>query len=658
MNYLDDLPKRESTHDTAEEAETALRKIINTCKLFVIQSEDRNDYGTDIQIEARDGESMTNIRAHIQLKGTKSNTKANGDVSVSVARANLNYLLMQADSIYICYHLPSNRLLVRFAEDVYHEYEHKKLVWHHQKSITVNFSQLFDEKFQQNLNSRLLASAKSMRDRRLKSIVTPPEQISALIKKTNATIEVPTEPSRAKAVLTELYNSGNDAVISNSFAQFAATLDSLPGGMDMAYMAEINLGINGTPFDEARVKQGIQVLQKSIERGEAYKGSLLYCQGNAWLALREYEKARDIYQSALSLLNTSELADIAAQCCKNMGSVLEKLGEYDEARNYYEQALELNPELNEAHFALALWYHKKRSNPSLALKHLDKIIVQRDSALQMSTVKSWRIELFFKTGEINGAFREIFDLLGKTNQFEWFWPWCARLVAYFGKSTVESVQKALTFWNRFLREHPKDSYAEREFLLCTWFLHDAGADTDMNFTEFKSAIVQLIENGIQDSAFLWDRLGHWAQSDGNWPEAAKAYRKAYKLEPKPYGYCYGTALNFLERYNEALPILFRQAKEHLPDAMSWFQVAKARNGVGAIQGSIKAYQRALELDPEYDLAWFNLGGMYWNYGDYKRASEVWCEAVKRFPNHELSSKLYQEFPFLFEKNHDEYKHLL
>jgi tetratricopeptide (TPR) repeat protein len=50
-------------------------------------------------------------------------------------------------------------------------------------------------------------------------------------------------------------------------------------------------------------------------------------------------------------------------------------------------------------------------------------------------------------------------------------------------------------------------------------------------------------------------------------------------------------------------------------------------------GCIAAYERALELDPEYDLAWFNLGGIYFNADDIPAARATWTEALRRFPEH-------------------------
>jgi hypothetical protein len=45
------------------------------------------------------------------------------------------------------------------------------------------------------------------------------------------------------------------------------------------------------------------VLEEAIARGKIHPGSILYCQANGWLALREYEKAKDLFQRALQFLD-------------------------------------------------------------------------------------------------------------------------------------------------------------------------------------------------------------------------------------------------------------------------------------------------------------------------------------------------------------------
>lgn len=650
MNPLDDFPQRVETHDTAEAAENALRAAIGSCSFFALQQADRSDYGTDVQIEARSGEAMTNARSHIQLKGTTQATNADGSVSVPVARTNLNYLMVQSNSTYVCYHLPSRRLLARRADDVYSEYEHRGADWQRQESITVRFVELFDARFQERLHARVIAESKTSRDRRLAWIQSPPEQTVALTEHLPPAVEVPFDPTLALRMLRALYEAGHDLVISSSFARFAAVLEHHPGGMDLAYMAEINLGIAGQPCDKDRIRQSVSVLDAASSRGESQAGSLVYCQGNAYFALGEYESARDAYSRAAGLLDSAELAVVAAQCSKNLGSALEALGDLEGARECYLRALALDPDLGEARFALAFWYYRAGDNPAAALEHFDQVATRKGSALRISSVQGWRINLLFRVGQTDAAFREINALTGNAEHENWIWPWCARQVSQFGKSSSHHAKKSITFWKAYLRKFPAHTAAQRELLLCHWVLRSNDAVTEMSFSNFKSAVEQLVQAQEEDleAAFLWDRVGHWAQHEKNWEEAERAYRRAYETEPDRYGYCLGTALNSLSRFAEALPILVLQAERHKPDAMSWFQVALAHLGLHDSARAVAAYERALELDEEYDLAWFNLGGVYWNSGEVGRAVATWREAVRRFPNHELAAKLLEDIPTIFD----------
>ena len=151
---------------------------------------------------------------------------------------------------------------------------------------------------------------------------------------------------------------------------------------------------------------------------------------------------------------------------------------------------------------------------------------------------------------------------------------------------------------------------------------------------------------------MWDRLGHWAQDEADWAEAEFCFRKAYDLAGGHYGYCLGTALNFLGRFEESLPILREQAERIQPDAMSWFQLGAAYGDLGQSSQAIDAYEKALALDPDYDLAMFNLGGVHWNRGEKIEALAIWTTAIDRFPDHELTAKLRREMPVFFPPDPD------
>ena len=76
--------------------------------------------------------------------------------------------------------------------------------------------------------------------------------------------------------------------------------------------------------------------------------------------------------------------------------------------------------------------------------------------------------------------------------------------------------------------------------------------------------------------------------------------------------------------------------------MSWFQVGLAYEKLERMPESIDAYKKALVLDPDYDLAMFNLGGVLWNSGDREQALHTWRRAVEQYPDHEFTARLRRE----------------
>ena len=138
-DYLDDLPKRNSNHVTEEKAETAFQERLTESGRFILQRADRKDYGTDCEIEVVEQEEVTNVRVHVQLKGTERALNADGSLSIEVNRTNLNYLLMHPHSFYAAYHVPTESLRICLAETTLRQYEHAGKNWTQQQSLTVTF---------------------------------------------------------------------------------------------------------------------------------------------------------------------------------------------------------------------------------------------------------------------------------------------------------------------------------------------------------------------------------------------------------------------------------------------------------------------------------------------------------------------------------------
>ena len=114
MNPFDDLPKRDRNREIEEKAEAAFQKLISHSEDFIFQGADRKDYGTDCQIEVVQQKQSTNVRVHVQLKGTENALNTDGSVSAEISRTNLNYLLAQPYSFYVNYHVPSDSLRMQF----------------------------------------------------------------------------------------------------------------------------------------------------------------------------------------------------------------------------------------------------------------------------------------------------------------------------------------------------------------------------------------------------------------------------------------------------------------------------------------------------------------------------------------------------------------
>ena len=321
------------------------------------------------------------------------------------------------------------------------------------------------------------------------------------------------------------------------------------------------------------------------------------------------------------------------------GSALEATGRTHDARDQFERALSLDPEHAEAHFALGLW-HLRTGDLERALYHLDNVSQRRGSALRLAPVMGWKAKVLFDLDRYEEAFAMVDAIVAFDGSEGWEWPWCARLIQEHGTRTSTQSVKALRFWRAFLRVYPNDKSALAQEFTCASKAQMAGRPTGVTLEGFaRKGKVLLTLDGV-DSGFVWDRIGHWAQTEGDWRSAEASYRQAYALDPSRYAYCLGTALNHLHRWDEALVVLTPETAL-TEDAMYWFQVAVARDKLGDAASAIRDYRRALELDPTYAAAHFNLGGVLWNNGLTQEAVEVWREAITRFPQHSLVGTLLE-----------------
>ncbi|MHC6824621.1 DUF4365 domain-containing protein, partial [Klebsiella pneumoniae] len=371
MHHLNDFPKRDRNHRIERLAISAFENFLRDSNDFFIQSQDINDYGVDYQLEITTNGQATNIRLFVQLKGTEQELNNDGSVSISVNRANLNYLLMHPYSFYVCFHAPSNSLKITFAESVIRSYEQSEKQWIEQETLTVRFIENISDSRLHEIAELARFNAMNDRNARIELITNHISNVSNVINKAIPKIHIPEDKKLAYELLNSLYENNHDDVISANFYEFLAIFGPDHPAMIIPYMSEINKAMDRVNGNEARVLNGIQYLRDRLEEGNITKGSLYYSIGNGFTALDRDKEAIQEYKTALE--HIIEADKLAAQCYKNMGSSYSRLGNENEAYECYKKALELEPNLSEANLALGV-IHNRRGNYELSLEYLDRVL--------------------------------------------------------------------------------------------------------------------------------------------------------------------------------------------------------------------------------------------------------------------------------------------
>ena len=643
---FNDMPGRGRNRAIEAKAEAAFRSLIADSSDFIVQRADENDFGSDCQIEVLDEGLATNVRLHVQLKGTERSLNADGSLSISIERTNLNYLIAQGHSLFVAFHMPTGSLRLTTVEAVLRQYEHINVNWKDQETLTVTFAEELTLDRLARLAGLALSSSRSARDERIAQAQVIPSAFPNVVRDAMPAINVPDDPERALQILEALYERGADLAISAAFDQFAAVLGSNSAEMGCCYMSEINLGMAGRGRPD-RIRAGKVHFKAKLRTKRYLSGSLHYTIGNAYSALGDEKSAKASYQAAARDAAYMANPSMAAMCLKNLGASLEKLGSEEMAAELYSGALEMDPQLPEAHLALGQYLHRQGQFEE-ALTHYDATLFDDRDLGKNASVTGWRLNALFNLGQEREAFRAINLLLTDADREPWIWSWCARQVAAFSRTSVAAARGALAFWQRYVRTHPEVSAARADLLLTSFYLRSEGEEIGKDYAAFRAEFETHIAHvDPSEAALPWDRLGHWAQDLDDWEEAERCFRKAYDLGGGHYGYCLGTALNFLGRHGEALPLVKAQADSVQPDAMSWFQVASALDHLGRSDEAVAAYRKALVLDPDYALAMFNMAGVLWNRGDREEGGRIFQTAVAQFPDHELSAKVRQDLPSLF-----------
>jgi len=438
-------------------------------------------------------------------------------------------------------------------------------------------------------------------------------------------------PEMITKQLESLYQSHEDFKIHQLGEAYELKFKNFPEILNYIYMSETNLSMNGYKIKKSRLEKSIRFWEKKKLKS-MWKGySLKYNQGNAHLGLSDFKKAIYKYKKVLK-----ERPDFA-ECWKNLGSAYLGLGDNLNAENSFQKALEYNPLLFEANYSMGTLLSENDKDLKMALSYFNRVLFTPLPSMQHASLLSWKAIIYLKLGNYAEGIACAEDAISLSPETKWAWATAGSLYALARRDNKKWSQHAMYFWERFVNKYPDESYSWAELGFIYLFYRN-GAEHEFSKRSI-FAFKKAINLGFKDDGLVFDKIGHFYQAKGDWNEAEIYYRKASEISPNLFGYCLGVSLIFLNRHEEALPWVLSAAKNHQPDALSWFQVAVCHENLGNFDEMIESYEKAIDLDPNYPEPQFKLGEIYWNILDIPKATEIWSNAIKKFPNHPLSNKV-------------------
>lgn len=120
----------------------------------------------------------------------------------------------------------------------------------------------------------------------------------------------------------------------------------------------------------------------------------------------------------------------------------------------------------------------------------------------------------------------------------------------------------------------------------------------------------------------------WMSGQGEY-QSSRENEERMRIRKEELGRVNPDLLAKLEKNIEALEI---KVRENPKDSGAWFELGTSRYQLGDYEGSEEALKRAVELDTVSINALHNLGVLYQDQANYKRAEEVFREMVRRHPN--------------------------
>lgn len=166
-------------------------------------------------------------------------------------------------------------------------------------------------------------------------------------------------------------------------------------------------------------------------------------------------------------------------------------------------------------------------------------------------------------------------------------------------------------------------------------------------------INSLVDEAIEAYSAIAEKHPGWAdvrfklarayEAKGQYGKAIAEYRKALSINDDyiEAHRCLGELYSDEGFYEEAIEqfeiVLNKKHKFLYADVHN--NIGVSLNELGNIDGAIEEFQKAIEINPEYSEANYNLSGVYYKKGDFEKAKEYISKAVETAPDHEKYKEL-------------------
>jgi len=421
---------------------------------------------------------------------------------------------------------------------------------------------------------------------------------------------------------------------------------------------------------------GIFLLEKAVELDSENGDSWFYL-GTAYVLNNDHQSAYNAFRRAVAINPQNDAAWYF------VGMSAEVLGNVDEALQAFDEALVINPVNGLVHQAKGVIF-SVRGEHEKALESLRK--ADNDSLIAEFYIGASNLELgnydlalesfqrvskmtatdsleegfitsaLYNIGVIQSATGDTSTAISALRQAAERSDDPSNSWLYLGRTYIDEgkYSDAIYALNRAVDANPENGAAY-------FYLGNALADTGDNQGAF-NALVNAVTYDPENS-MAWENLGLVLFLSENYIDAAPAFVDAVRLDPEngnAWSYFartlwyngdengavqafdrafaliedpdatllndYGTALNDVRRYNEALDAFDRAIAldNNVPDF--WFNKGNVLNNLGESEQSLTAYQRAVSMEPS-PLGYNHIGLLYLKLQDYENALKSFDSAL-------------------------------